>query len=282
MERRPVLSAIITTFNRAGVVTRAIDSALQQSVGDIEVIVVDDASTDDTANVVQSIGDSRVRYVRHEANRGLAAAGRNTGMRLARGEHIAFLDDDDLWLPEKTERQLAFLDSYDAVLCAARQSGGRVKRHPRREVTVSDLRKGIDLDPSGMIVKASVASKIEFDETLRYGEDWDYWIRVAQSFRIGYLDEPLIVYDDESTDRITNDVNWVRNIDLEKRMPVLLKHREFFGRYWFNYHTADTLLTYIGKRANPRSIILGTVRRCGLFTTGAVLLSKVTRRLRSA
>jgi GalNAc5-diNAcBac-PP-undecaprenol beta-1,3-glucosyltransferase len=282
MKAQPVISAIITTYNRAGLVPRAIESALYQTVREIEVIVVDDASTDDTARVVQSIQDSRICYVRHVSNRGLAAAGRNTGIRLARGEYIAFLDDDDIWLPNKTERQLGLLGKYDMVLCAARQSDNKIKRHNANEVTLNDLRKGIDLDPSSMIVKASVTQSIKFDESLRYGEDWDYWIRLASKHQIGYLDEPLIIYDVASQGRITDDFMHISNIDLERRMPVLLKHKAFFGPYWFRYHTADTLLSYLQQRRDRAATILQTSIRCGVLATGAVLFSKVIRRLRNA
>src|SRR6202043_1602231 len=97
------------TFNRTATVGRAIASVLAQTVGDWELIVVDDASTDDLAGAVTAVGDVRIRLLRHERNRGAAAA-RNTGIEASRAPLVAFLDSDDERLPMKLERQIAALD----------------------------------------------------------------------------------------------------------------------------------------------------------------------------
>ena len=115
----PTVSVVIPTYNRADVLPRAIDSALGQSVADIEVVVVDDGSTDDTEALVADYEDDRLRYVAHETNRGANVA-RNTGIEAADGEYIAFLDSDDEWKPTKLERQLERLEgepprTFDAV-----------------------------------------------------------------------------------------------------------------------------------------------------------------------
>ena len=96
----PVVSVVIPTYNRACLLGRAIQCVLNQSFQDIEVIVVDDASQDNSADIVNSLDDSRIKYLRHEKNRGGSSA-RNTGIKAARGEYIAFLDDDDEWMPTK-------------------------------------------------------------------------------------------------------------------------------------------------------------------------------------
>ena len=101
----PVVSVIIPTYNRAHLIGRAIRSVLDQTYQDWELIVVDDASTDDIPGIVKGFTDGRVKYIRHDENKGAAAA-RNTGIQAARGAYIAFLDSDDEWLPEKLERQV--------------------------------------------------------------------------------------------------------------------------------------------------------------------------------
>ena len=107
------VSVIITTYNRAHLVGKAIKSVLNQTFQDFELIVVDDGSTDNTEEVINSFNDTRIRYIRHKINKGGNAA-RNTGLRNSKGEYIAFLDSDDEWLPEKLERQLeVFKKSQD-------------------------------------------------------------------------------------------------------------------------------------------------------------------------
>ena len=103
-----MISVIIPTYNRASLLPRALDSVLRQTWEDLEVIVVDDASRDDTPQVMAACTDPRVRYIRLEKNSGACVA-RNTGVAQARGEWIAFQDSDDLWLPEKLEKQMAYL-----------------------------------------------------------------------------------------------------------------------------------------------------------------------------
>jgi glycosyltransferase involved in cell wall biosynthesis len=111
MLTRPLLSAVIPTRNRAGMVCEAVESALCQRDGEVEVIVVDDASTDDTANVLARTFASRIRLVRLPERRGAGAA-RNAGVRLASGELVAFLDDDDLWLPGKLDAELHVFERF--------------------------------------------------------------------------------------------------------------------------------------------------------------------------
>lgn len=108
---RPLLSVVIPTRNRANLVGEAIKSALCQRVGRVEVIVIDDASTDDTANVLTRNFGSRIHLLRMPRRRGAGAA-RNEGVRLARGELLAFLDDDDLWLPGKLEAELRVFERF--------------------------------------------------------------------------------------------------------------------------------------------------------------------------
>ena len=113
------ISVIIPTYNRAHMVTETIDTILAQTFSDLELIVVDNESTDDTEEVVRSYSDVRIRYFKHQ-NGGVVAVNRNFGMSQAQGEYLAFCDDDDLWLPEKLERQLLEFarDSRVGLVCS--------------------------------------------------------------------------------------------------------------------------------------------------------------------
>lgn len=116
MVETPLVSVVITAFNRADTIVRAIDSVMAQTLADIEVVLVDDASTDDTVAVVERLACPKVRLIRNPKNLGIGGA-KNVGIEAARGRYIAFLDSDDDWLPEKLERQVEALEKSGLQLC---------------------------------------------------------------------------------------------------------------------------------------------------------------------
>src|SRR5262249_25255030 len=111
----PKVSVIIITYNRAQYLQRAIRSVLNQTFQDFEIVVVDDASTDETPEVVKAFSDPKIRYFRHPINR-QEAGSRNTAIQNARAEYVAFLDDDDLWLPQKLAVQVDLLDKSPSTV----------------------------------------------------------------------------------------------------------------------------------------------------------------------
>jgi glycosyltransferase involved in cell wall biosynthesis len=201
----PLVSVVIPTHDRADLVCAAIESALAQTHREIEVLVVDDGSTDRTREAVESRArsDPRIRYLRQE-HAGPGAA-RNLGIRNARGELIAFLDSDDSWYPENLARQVEKLLAHpDAALvfCDAKVEGAR----PGRETRFSA--KSFDGDTSlGAMVDNNFAMAIPttvirrrvldeiglFDETLLCVEDWDLWIRILSRYPAVVVDEVLAV-----------------------------------------------------------------------------------------
>ncbi len=110
----PKVSVIIITYNRAHLLKTAMQTVFDQTFEDFELLIIDDASTDDTENTVKSFHDPRVRYVKHAQNQREGGA-RNTGMQHAEGEYIAFFDDDDEWLPNKLQLQVDLLDAKAEV-----------------------------------------------------------------------------------------------------------------------------------------------------------------------
>lgn len=268
------VSVIIPTYKRADLVPRAIASVLAQTYPDFEILVVDDCSPDNTEAVVRAIPDARIRYLRHGRNRGLPA-GRNTGIRAANGGYVAFLDDDDEWKTNKLERQLALMGNYDAVLCATEVNGARPTRYRKELVTLADLRRGNRFAPSGLLVKTTVLRDIWFDESLRVGEDWDAYIRMASRYRIGYIREPLVVYYQQGQTSMTSEAKDLAIEDIERRMPVLHKHERFFGPFWMKYHVAFYLLSFIGQRRDKARHIGYAIGRSGVLAVAAVLLHKL-------
>jgi glycosyltransferase involved in cell wall biosynthesis len=185
----PLVTVAISTWNRAHLVGRAIRCALAQTVDNIEVLVVDDGSTDGTAGVLAGLDDARLRRVRHEQNHGISRT-RNTAIGLARGEWIAFLDDDNEWPPDYLERQLAVAKSRPeagVVYCRARvrdvPSGSeRLMDDALGHANVfGDLVAGWHLQMSAALIRRSVLIDIGgVDERLRANEDRDLWLRLAQ------------------------------------------------------------------------------------------------------
>lgn len=276
----PQVSVIIATYNRAHLIRQAVETVLAQTIPDIEVIIIDDGSSDGTREAVLEMQEARVRYRRHDCNRGLPAA-RNTGIALATGAFIAFLDDDDRWMPDKLETQLAQIERYDGIVCGYRTTSGRSGwKLAGGRIDRAILCRGNFFPPSGLFGRAEIFRQVPFDEALPHalGEDWDALIRLSEKFRIGYFPDPLIVYDDRLTDRMTSPIGQIDEAVLEPRLAVLRKHRAYLGPFWFRFHVADIVLGYLAYRRNPLQSVAYALRRCGILPVVRVLARKVWRR----
>jgi len=227
----PTVSVVVPTYNRADVLPRAMDSALGQTVADLELVVVDDGSTDDTQAIVEGYDDDRVRYVAHETNRGANVA-RNTGIEAADGEYVAFLDSDDEWKPTKLERQLERLEDakgaesdgeeaetedgedWVAAYCEFEtRLGGPTARfeslaasllaradedHPTegREELIPEILADRLLPGAGstLVVETEVAEAVGgFDEDLDRFQDPEFVLRILEEGALAHVDEPLVV-----------------------------------------------------------------------------------------
>ena len=196
----PAVSVIIPAYNRAATIERALASVVEQTFGDFEIIVVDDASTDDTVAVCHALGDSRLRVVQRTINGGAAAA-RNSGIREARGDLIAFLDSDDSWLPEKLAKQVSEMSREGAppVSCTGAiihlldHGETRVKRLETSDDWARRLAMDCDLSPGTTQMAArSIFDEIGLlDEALPRFEDWDWLLRYTRRYSIGVVSEPL-------------------------------------------------------------------------------------------
>ncbi|MDH3973179.1 MAG: glycosyltransferase [Deltaproteobacteria bacterium] len=198
----PVVSIVIPTFNRAHLLGLAINTVLSQTYRNFDLIIVDDASADNTEDIVNSFNDNRIRYCRHEKNRGGSAA-RNTGIKAARGEYIAFLDDDDEWLPRKLEQQVAkFSESSEKVgliycgyACVYQDRVvseiiPKLKGSIYRETLQSCILGG----PTAIVKRECFDKSGFFDEDLKACQDWDLWIRIAKLYDFDFVPEILAKY----------------------------------------------------------------------------------------
>jgi len=228
----PTVTVIVPAYNRADLLPRALDSVLSQTFGDLEVLVVDDGSTDGTANLVREYEarDRRVRYLRQPHNAGVSAA-RNRGLREARGKFIAFLDSDDEWFPEKIAHQAVRLQDLPArvglIYCGVRtvnDEGGWTFR-PQHAGSVHNelLLKNAIHSGSGVIIRREVVDAVGyFDEDIPAIEDYDYWIRIARHFDFSFVEAPLVRYYDGSK-RERKSLDTGKN--LEARMYLFEKHK---------------------------------------------------------
>lgn len=224
----PLVSVVIPTYNRAHLLPAAIESVRRQTFRDLEIIVVDDASADDTDAVVHGIGDRRVRYFRHDENRGGGAA-RNTGIARARGAYIAFLDSDDRWLSEKLALQLKRFEgapqSLGVVYTAFRKANWR-----RQPVVAEDpgnlthrlLVRNVVGSTSTPLIRTDCLKQCGgFDETLPSCQDWDLWIRLSGKWRFDYIPTPLVSYHHQSVSISMN-----RRAVVEGHRTITRKYRE--------------------------------------------------------
>lgn len=210
-------SIIIPAWNRAYIIKDALESAAAQTYGDLEILVIDDGSTDDTRPVVEAFRDARVRYIRHAVNKGCSAA-YNTGFREAQGGLISFLDSDDLWSTDKLEADVDFLErNADAAAVFSdltKEDGSilvpsfmretpyfskllRAKGHPseivfgQREMHLCLLRE-VPVKPTTLTIRREVLGEVGFfNESWPSGSDWEFLLRFSRLYRFGYIDRCL-------------------------------------------------------------------------------------------
>jgi glycosyltransferase involved in cell wall biosynthesis len=210
------ITVIIPVYNRPGFVKEAIQSVLDQTYSNVEIIVVNDGSTDDTPLVLQSFGD-KIRII-HQENRGVSAA-RNTGIKNSKSKWIAFLDSDDIWLPEKLHLQIQFFENHpDARICQTEEiwikDGKRLypkKKHKKKSGMIfKNCLPLCIVSPSAVMIHREMFDLVGvFDESLPACEDYDLWLRISCQYPIYLLDKPLIIkrggHDDQLSQAIRLD-----------------------------------------------------------------------------
>jgi glycosyltransferase involved in cell wall biosynthesis len=196
----PRVSAVVTTYNYARFLPDALDSVLEQSHRNLEIVVVDDGSTDETAAVVRRYADRGVRYV--SRSHGGAGRARNTGLEVTSAPLVAFLDADDAWLPDRVAAGVSHLARHpDLALAAAHAFACDERLRPTAVVPAATAERGwmldqllvdnVVLNPSSVLLRrAAIEAAGGFSE-IPFGEDWDTWIEIAKRFPIGFIDRPV-------------------------------------------------------------------------------------------
>ena len=265
------VSAIITTHNRLEYLKKAIESVKKQTYDNLEIIVVDDASNDGTENYC--INDKSIKYIRisKEESKGGNYA-RNIGIDNSNGEYIAFLDDDDEWYPEKITKQVDFLNQnadYGVVYCNrlfSINNGIYEYEDIINKSNCGDCSSKIFYNIIGttsmLLFRREILLKCRFDEKTKFWQEYDLMIRVCQITKIGYIDEPLILYRQNFLDknRLTNKVDsWFENVKYinEKYSKYLekLSLEEIKLRKIMIYYDAVTRYSIVGDKKKKREYL---------------------------
>ncbi|MDD5222756.1 MAG: glycosyltransferase [bacterium] len=243
----PEVTVIIPAFNSGGTISRAVRSVLSQTFQDFEIIVVDDASTDNTAEIVKNYKDERIRCVRHALNLGSAAA-RNSGVNAARGKYIAFQGSDDEWLPEKLKKQMGVFGSAAAEVGVVYTDMWRITGNEKRYFHSPKIMPGhkiiyeraldygiIDIGDGTALIRKEVFDRAGgYDERLRRYVDLEMFIRLSKYFYFYHIPEPLINYFDTEKTVFANLKTLIaaRKLILEKYYEDIKKDKRVLAKHY--------------------------------------------------
>ncbi len=273
----PTVSVIIPTYNRAHVLGRSIQSVLNQTFQDFELIIVDDGSTDDTEKIVKNLSNEKVKYTKLQKNQGAGVA-RNIGIRLAKGDYIAILDDDDEWMPERLEKQMKVFSTapmevgvvytryikYDSLgdyippLKVAKKEGDLFKQ----------LLFELHVQWQSSLIKRECFNKVGLiSESMLYARDWEFLLRISQHYQFLYIDEPLAIIYEQPEDRFSKQERLI--VDLQRILKMyfsqIKQDRRVLAKYYFRIAYFSCSVGKIGQgrcyylkslRAYPMDIVI--------------------------
>lgn len=270
------ISVIIPAYNSADYISRCIDSVLNQTFQDFEILIIDDGSTDNTREIIESYTDKRIICLKQE-NAGPAAA-RNKGLEQAKGEYIAFLDADDMWTPDKLETQIKCFSENNKLclvfsalqLINENREVFHIKKHKKYsndellKQLLTDYPENIPLPSTVMLKKSYLDETGFFNPKLYTGEDFDLWLRLILKGEFCYIDEPLTLRYKPKTS-LTNSIDYsvtekchkevldrfFATENLDKKI-LKLKNRA----YSFIYYDVSRLYFYRDRKNAPMDKVL--------------------------
>ena len=212
-KNKSLISIVIPTYNRVNFLKRAIETVLNQTYENLEILIIDDSSSVDNKKNIDNFNDNRIMYFKNKTRRG-APYSRNVGIKNAKGKFIAFLDDDDEWEPNKLEKQLkAFDENVGLVVCYSLDERFGMKRinKPPNNITYEDLLKSFNLSStSSYLVRNDVFDKVGyFDLNLPSAQEYDLALRISKYYSIKTIPEVLMIQH-ESEGQIST--NWTKKI----------------------------------------------------------------------
>jgi len=296
----PAVSVVMTSYNHEQYIAPAIESVLNQTFSDLELIVVDDASCDVSGQIIRRYErqDGRLRAIFHESNRGISAT-TNDGFSAARGPFLAYIQSDDLWMPEKLEIQMNttqkqpdhIIWSDARIIDHEGNSKGqlftekyRVAAKAKSGDLLADLAEGNYICGQSILLKTDIVRQIQFDRRLAYANDYKFMLELAARFRFSFIPRPLVAYRIHGDNTIFKNKHlWDRDLfrihafilrQFPDRIPDPVKTKLYhrMGRYLYergHYRYANRYLAE-SLRRNPRkttyykrlikSVLAGAVR----------------------
>lgn len=232
MSDLPLVSVIIPSYNREKVIQRAVDSVLNQIYRNIELIVVDDCSTDNTIDILSRIEDKRLIVLRNEKNEG-ACVSRNKGILNSSGEYIAFLDSDDVWDKNKLENQVNYMMEYNYFITYTNYScNNKIVELNERYMSKKNLYQVLLYDnhiTTGILLcKRNILETNLFDEKLSRFQDWDLVLRLSRKYEFGYIHQ-VLTYQYVQKDSITKSTSHKKTYDALRR--IYKKNEEEIREY---------------------------------------------------
>ncbi|MED3941487.1 glycosyltransferase family A protein [Priestia megaterium] len=242
IDKKPLVSVVIPTYNRELQVKKTIKSVLKQTYSNFEIIIVDDASTDNTEQTVRAIHDDRIRFIKLSVN-SHGTLPRNTGIKESKGEYIALLDSDDEWVPTKLEKQMEFIQknkNKSNIMCFTNS----ILRNDKGERIVknSSLKDNEDImdyifvggnlvQTSTFLFPSGIGKKTLFNPTLKKHQDWDFCLRLRDNgVNFVLLPEPLTIYNVEKREgRISNNSKYLLSIEWGQKVKNSISRKAYYG-----------------------------------------------------
>lgn len=266
----PTVSVIMPTYNREYVLGRAIQSVLDQTYQDFELIIVDDGSTDNTEKLVKSFNSEKISYIRQRENKGPAAA-RNTAIQQAKGDYIAFQDSDDEWVPEKLAKQMRAFETAPPEVGIVYTGWCTVINNKKEYflpagVTPKDgnlfsnlLRRSLVGTPEALVKRECFERAGMFDEALSSIEDWELFLRMSRYYHFKYIDEPLVIKYDQPDSISANQSVRIKAFErmIEIYFEDIKQDNRILAYYYFrlgNYFCSD------GKLSQGRGYFIKSIK----------------------
>lgn len=249
-----LVSVVIPVYNSENTIIRCLNSVCNQTYKDIELILVNDGSTDNSCDLIHDFFEnSDINYILYtQQNKGVSSA-RNQGIKLSSGDYIAFLDSDDYWKNDKLEKQVYFLEENRYSIAGACSCGNdRLKNNCGVKIfDFKDMLYSNRLSTSSVVVRRDVLTFFNgFDETMSFSEDYNLWLKIAYEYPICVLQEPLIYYNnDEDNSRLSFQLWKMEKGELLNYFLLFKENKITFFQYVYfsSYSFCKFLRRYIYK-----------------------------------